>query len=205
MISYLESLDTRLFLFLNGLHTPFFDQVMWYISAKLTWLPLYLFIFGWLYLIYRRRFWILFLFIILLVTTSDQVSVHAFKEVFHRLRPCHNASIQSVIHLVRNHCGGMYGFVSSHAANTFAVAVFSSLLIRNRTYTLFIVLWALLSGYSRIYLGVHYPGDVITGSLVGVATGYVVWYLWEITDRALTGRFPKLGGKSASVQKDPVS
>jgi undecaprenyl-diphosphatase len=200
MITTLQALDTRIFLFLNGIHSPFFDQVMWYVSAKFTWIPLYLFILGWLYLRYKRRFLLLLLFIPLLVLVSDQVSVRLFKDVFHRLRPCHQPDLQSLVHLVKGHCGGMYGFVSSHAANTFAVAMFTSRLIRNKTFTWIIFLWALLSGYSRIYLGVHYPGDILAGSLVGTGIGYLTWLCWHGTDRYAVRKLPWFAPSSSDHQ-----
>lgn len=172
--------DQTLFLFLNGLHSSFWDQVMYRVSGDYTWLPLYLLIIG--YLIYRFR-WksiVIMLLAVLLITLSDQSSVHLFKEVFRRLRPCHNPEIAHLVHLVNNHCGGQYGFVSSHAANAFAVAGYSVWIIRNRYYTAGIIFWAALVSYSRIYLGVHYPGDVLGGALLGLFAGFIVFRIYLI-------------------------
>jgi len=183
MIDFLEKTDHALFLLLNGWHSPFWDQVMWQVSGIWIWIPLYLFILAWLVKIYKRRFWVLLLFVILLIVLSDQASVHLFKDVFRRLRPCHNEALAPLVHLIHGHCGGLYSFVSSHAANIFAVATFSSLLIRKRLYTILIFMWALLIGYSRVYLGVHFPGDVLGGAVLGILTGWFVVYLFRKTDR----------------------
>jgi undecaprenyl-diphosphatase len=158
---------------------------MFAISGKLIWVPLYLAILWWLYRIYGRKFPILLLFVLIAVILADQVSVQVFKNTFQRLRPCHEPAIQGMVHLVNNQCGGLYGFVSSHATNSFNVALFSLMLIRRRWYSISIVSWAAIVGYSRIYLGVHYPGDVICGAILGSLIGYSVVKLYEITDKKL--------------------
>lgn len=181
----LEHLDQQLFLFLNSHSSPFWDQVMHAISGKVIWAPLYLAILIYLGFKYKRKFLIIILFVILAVTLADQVSVQLFKNVFQRLRPCHEPALQGMIHLFNGECGGKYGFVSSHATNSFNVALLSLMFIKKRWYTISIILWALIIGYSRVYLGVHYPGDVICGSLVGAFIGWGVYKLYEVTDNRL--------------------
>jgi undecaprenyl-diphosphatase len=125
------------------------------------------------------------LFIILAVTLADQFSVQLFKNIVQRLRPCHEPSLVGLVHLVNGECGGQYGFVSSHATNSFNVALLSLLFIKKRWFTISIILWAIVVGYSRIYLGVHYPGDVICGSLLGALIGWSIYRLYVLTDNKI--------------------
>lgn len=180
----LERLDQQLFLFLNSLNSPFWDQVMHAISGKVIWVPLYLAILIVLGIKYKRKFLVILLFIILAATLADQTSV-LFKNLVQRLRPCHEPSLEGLIHLVNGECGGKLGFVSSHAANSFNVALISLLFIKKRWYTISIILWASVVGYSRIYLGVHYPGDVICGLLLGALIGWSIYKLYELTDNKI--------------------
>ena len=181
----LESLDHQLFLILNSLNSPFWDNIMYAISGKIIWIPLYTVILIFLAIKYKKKFLVILLFIILGVTLADQSSVHLFKNLFHRLRPCHEPSLEGLVHLVKGECGGLYSFVSSHAANSFNIALLSLMLIKKKWYTISIILWASIIGYSRIYLGVHYPGDVIFGSLLGAMIGWSVYKLYELTDNKL--------------------
>lgn len=185
MLSTLNDLDTQLFLFLNGLHNEAFDSIMAWISGKTTWWPFYLLLM--IYLGWTRRWQLvpIILFIALAVTLADQTSVQLFKEVFERLRPCHEPAIKETVHLVNGRCGGMYGFVSSHAANTFAVAMLLLLIVRKGWFTALMLTWAAIVSYSRIYLGVHYPGDVLGGAVLGALCGLVVYLLFSWTVQQL--------------------
>ena len=161
---------------------------MYWISNKFFWIPLYLFFFFLAYKQVGKRIWIVILAAALLILLSDQISVHAFKNVFLRLRPCHNLLLQSKVHLLNGYCGGTYGFVSSHAANTFALAMFLSLFFRRRInyFGVFIFSWATLVAYSRIYSGVHYPADVVIGAILGMAIGIVVFKMYIFSQTKLS-------------------
>jgi len=178
-------LDQQLLLYLNSLNSPFWDQVMYAISGKFIWIPLYLAILIYLGITFKRKFLVILLFIILGITLADQISVNLFKNVFQRLRPCHEPALEGLVHLVKGECGGLYGFVSSHATNSYYVALFSLMFVRRRWFTITMVLWATVVGYSRIYLGVHYPGDVICGSMLGAFIGWGIYQLYVLTDNKI--------------------
>ena len=186
MPDFLLNTDEKLFLFLNSLYTPFFDVFMEAISGKYIWIPLYLFLVFWM--IYRRKaqgLWIL-LFAVLLFALTDFTSVHFFKNVFERLRPCRDPDIMDKVHLVNGHCGGKFGFISNHAANTFGLAFLMVFIFRERWLSITLVTWAVVVSYSRIYLGVHYPGDIIGGALWGILLAYVVFWLYRVFITRLT-------------------
>jgi len=185
----IENLDQQLLLFINSLNSPFWDRVMYVLSGKIIWAPLYLAILIYIGIKYKKKFWVILPFIILAVAIADQFSVQLFKNVFQRLRPCHEPSLQGMLHLVNGECGGLYGFVSSHATNSFNVALLSLMFIRKRGYTSSIILWAAVIGYSRVYLGVHYPGDVICGSMLGALVGWGCYKLYEMTYKRLFSKY----------------
>ncbi|MEM9024965.1 MAG: phosphatase PAP2 family protein, partial [Bacteroidota bacterium] len=174
-----------LFLLLNGWHHAVVDPVMAVITYKFTGVPLYLLA---LYYITRKHginaLWVMVPGMILLVTLTDQVHVHFFKEYFMRYRPCKNLLLMDQVHLVVG-CGGKYGFVSGHATTNFGIAFLLSAWLRNRAWTLGLFGWAALVAYSRIYVGVHYPGDIAGGVLLGFALSGLVllatrwgWQRW---------------------------
>ena len=183
-MSMLEQLDQQLFLFLNSANSPFWDKVMFILSMKVVWAPLYLVILIYLGKKYKRKFRIIILFVILAVALTDQTAL-IIKYSFDRLRPCHEPSLQGLVHMVKGECGGKFGFVSSHAANSFNVALLSLMFIKKRWYSVSIIFWAAIVSYSRIYLGVHYPGDVLSGAILGALIGWSVYKLYEMTDKRI--------------------
>ena len=188
MIEWLTNIDEKLFFILNGAYTSFLDQPMFWISNKYIWIPMYA-VFLWMLIKnYRWNTLYLLLFIAILITLSDQGSTHLFKNVFQRLRPCHDPGIMDMVHTVNNKCGGRFGFISSHASNSFSLAVFLSGWLRKsyRWFPWLIFTWAALVSYSRIYLGVHFPGDVVAGAVFGGVLGYLVLF---ISRKVIKARF----------------
>ncbi|MDR1887366.1 MAG: phosphatase PAP2 family protein [Prevotellaceae bacterium] len=159
--------DTGLFILLNGAHCDRLDPVMEIFSSIRFWIPLYLTVA--VFIIRKKRVWSIATLAVLAVSfaLTDQLSVHLFKNVFERLRPCHLEELQPVIHLLEG-CGGKYGFISNHAANSFCFALFTSRFFKNGYYSALIFFWAVCVSYSRIYVGKHFPLDVICGAVFGV-------------------------------------
>jgi undecaprenyl-diphosphatase len=204
MFSVPVQIDQQLFLFLNSANSPFWDKVMYTMSMISVWIPLYLVILIYLGFRYKRKFLIIIIFIIIAVTMTDQLAL-VIKNSVLRLRPCHEPSLEGLVHLVNGRCGGLYGFVSSHAANSFNVALFSLIFIRKRWYSISIIIWAALVSYSRIYLGVHYPGDVIGGAILGALIGWGMFRLYSLTDRYVLQHRKYFSKQRITITNKPVN
>ncbi len=183
MIDYLNDIDADALLAVNGLHDAFQDAFWWMVSAKWSSLLIVLALF-WILLRQNRRHALLVIAMIALaVLVADQVSSGLIKHLVERLRPTQDPSLSNMVHIVNGYRGGKYGFVSSHAANFMAVATLLSLITRQRWVLFSLVSWALLQCYSRMYLGVHYPGDIMGGIVVGLLAGWLIWRLMRWIQR----------------------
>ncbi len=185
MLEELLQYDKELFLYLNGLGNTSWDTFWQFVSNKFSAIPLYLFL---LIISYQKfgvkRTVLLVLSVALLITVSDQLS-NFFKYGVARFRPCHDEEIANSMRLVKSYCGGKYGYFSAHASNSFAIAVFFGSMLRDkiRFLALFLIIWAVLVAYSRIYIGVHFPLDVITGASIGALLGWIFAKLFIFADR----------------------
>lgn len=178
-ILWLSDIDARLLLIVNGAHSPFFDSVMWCISGRWIWVPFYAVL---AYLLFRRMSWkrasICLVTIGLIILAADQTCATLIRPEIGRLRPANlNNPLSSFVHVVNGYRGGRYGFPSCHAANTFALAVFMSLVIRHKWFTVMMFSWAFIVSYSRMYLGVHYFGDLFCGATIGSLFAVLFYYL----------------------------
>ena len=179
MIEYLIELDKSIFLYFNSFHTLYLDQFFWIITGKIIWIPLMLSL---LYVFFKqgwREAALVVLMLGLAVLLCDQISSGICKPLFERFRPTHDPEFSQYVTTVNGYKGGMYGFISSHAANAFGIATFLTLIFKRKLFSISIIVWALLSSYSRLYLGVHYPGDILFGALVGVAIGYIIYKMYQ--------------------------
>lgn len=177
MIEYLVDIDKAMLVAVNGSYDLFQDALWWMVSAKWSSLLIVLALL-WILLHKNRRHALLLLaMLVLAIVAADQIASGIIKVMVERLRPTHEPSLSSVVHIVNGYHGGLYGFVSSHAANSFAVCTLIALVMRHRLVTLCLTLWALLQCYSRVYLGAHYPGDILGGIIVGLLVAWLVWRL----------------------------
>lgn len=190
--------DTELFLYLNNFHNYFWDTIMLMITRKETWAPLYLIIVYYVIKNYRSKSVLILLFLVLTIVASDQISV-LIKETIQRLRPVHEPAIADMVHNVFRK-GGLHGFVSSHATNMFGIFVFTSRIFKNRNYFFLMLFWAVIISYSRIYIGVHYPLDIIGGALLGWLIGIIMYkLLMFIENHFFISRSPKIEKTNLSV------
>lgn len=183
MLDYLIDIDTDALLAVNGLHNTFQDAFWWMVSAKWSSLLLLLALFWMLMRQNRRHALLALVMIALAVLVADQVASGIIKHLVERLRPTQDPSLSNMVHIVNGYRGGRYGFVSSHAANFMAIATLLTFITRQRLVLFSLVTWTLLQCYSRMYLGVHYPGDILGGLIVGALAGWLVWCLMRWIQR----------------------
>ena len=179
MIEKILLYERDAFFALNGSDSAFLDRFMWLYTGKEVWLPLAILIIG--VLVYKKN-WreslLIILAIALVVLLCDQFASHVCKPLFTRFRPTHHPDFMEQVKTVFNYRGGLYGFISSHAANAFGFATLMALIMKNRWFGWTLFLWATLTAYTRIYLGVHFISDVVPGMVVGTLFGYVVYRLY---------------------------
>ena len=185
MIEIITKWDEAAFLWLNSFHSEALDPIVLQLTQTITWIPLYLLV---LYQIYqtdpKNTAWILGG-VMLTILLADQVSSGLMKPYFERLRPCHDPRWEGMLHLY-GRCGGLYGFVSSHAANTFGLATFLTLKLGKKQKAIaWLFLYALVVSYTRIYLGVHYPLDLFFGAVIGVLAAYFSWFFVVVIKRKI--------------------
>ena len=180
MLETLMTWDLELFQLINSANHPFWDELMFYISERWTWIPAYMFCLFWVIKKESPKGILLFIIAIaLLIAFADQLTSGFMKPFFQRFRPCRaEAGLDFAVHIVHGHCGGKFGFASSHAANFFALATFLSYYFGRRKISFIVFSCAAIVAFSRVYLGVHYPGDVLVGAVVGMLGGFMISRLY---------------------------
>lgn len=185
LLQLLNQWDTDLLLAINGWHNGYWDTFMYAFSGKWVWVPMYAAL---VYLLARNLPWRTTLWclvgVALCITFADQVGASLIRPWAERLRPANPENpISDLVHIVNGYRGGRYGFPSCHAANTFGLAFYLMLVVRRKALTGLLVAWALVTCYSRAYLGVHYPGDLLAGALLGLAGAALCYTLFRLVAR----------------------
>ena len=172
--------DQELLLQLNGSDSLFWDGFMWLSTKMFTWIPL---AFVLVYVIFKnnkiKEALTILILVGVVITLADQIASGFCKPFFARYRPTQDPELMYQIDIVNGYRGGTYGFMSSHAANTFGVAIFLSLIFKSGSLALILFIWAILNAFSRIYLGVHYPGDILFGTMVGIGVGILIYLIYK--------------------------
>ncbi len=178
LLEQLLEFDKNLLLCLNSFHSPLWDNFFLIVTTTSVWIPLYMTL---AYIFIKnhniRGIWFI-IFIAILILLCDQISSSIFKVYFERLRPSREPLLRDIVHIINHNRGGMFGFVSSHATNSFGLAMFLSLVFRNKWFNTIIFIWAIIFSYSRIYLGLHYPGDIIGGAILGLSLAGIVYAMF---------------------------
>jgi len=192
ILNELYQIDKETLLFLNSFHSNFFDHFMWIVTGKWVWVPMYCTIF---YVIIKNlklpAACLTIAAFVLVIVYSDQFCATILRPLFHRMRPSNvENELSALLHLVNGYRGGYYGFPSCHSANSFGLAFITYFIFRNRKVTFFIMLWAILNSYSRIYTGVHYPSDILGGLVVGFSGALIVYSFYRkvLSSSVCTGR-----------------
>ena len=189
IIDTLDSLDKQLIVWLNGNGDPYWDTFFWVYSGRFIWIPVGL---AFVFYFFQKGGWLrgllTLLTIVALIALCDRISSGFFKPTFERLRPARNPDLEPLLTIVNGYRGSRFGFVSSHAANSFGFATFMALLVRRRLLTVSLMLWAVVNCYSRIYLGVHYPGDILCGALLGTSLAFAMYAVHRAMVRMVENR-----------------
>jgi undecaprenyl-diphosphatase len=201
ILDQIQNWDKQLLFTLNSHHTPWLDRFMWLLSDTVVWIPVLLIFLVVLFKNKQSRALILILIFVVLLLITDQVSSGIIKPLVERLRPTHDPEFGDWVITVNNYKGGQYGFVSSHAANVFGFAMLSLLLFRSWPYSIIIIVWASMISFSRIYMGVHYPLDVICGMLLGIFSAIIIFSLY----RRFIEKPVKSRGRHTNSERDMTS
>lgn len=171
--------DRELLLYFNSFFSPLWDNFFWVFTSVPVWIPFYMAIaFVFIKRLGSQGIWTI-LALGMVILLCDQISSSIFKDYFERLRPSQEPSLEGIIRLVNGKKGGKFGFVSSHAANSFGLAMFTALIFRKWYYSFIVFAWAMLNSYSRIYMGLHYPGDILGGLTLGILVGIIVYWMYR--------------------------
>lgn len=180
MLEQLDAWDKQALVFLNQFHADALDPVVFYMTRTDFWIPLYAVLLYLIFKNYGKRGWFVVAGIAVSILLTDQITSGFMKPYFERLRPSQNPELEGILHLVNGYRGGLYGFASSHAANTTGIALFIFLLFRSKyRFIGLMFVWAGIMCYTRIYLGVHYPGDILVGIVVGLVSGFAAFKFYE--------------------------
>ncbi len=175
IFQHIKDIDQAIFYQVNGIwHHPVLDSILPWTRHSNNWIPLYLGLLGWMVYQLGWKTWKWFLFALLNVGLTDQVSSSIFKPLFHRLRPCNDPALLGKTRLLLDHCSGGFSFTSSHAANHFGLAMFIFITwgTAQQKITKYFFVWAGVIAYAQMYVGVHYPLDILGGTIIGLLAGY---------------------------------